>query len=161
MPRTAPPPRRKHPTHQAFIERRNQLVIVFLTVCSAQRKAIFANASAAATLVNAWGRADAWRVGRYVIMPDHLHLFCSPLRGDVSLPHWVQFWKSEASRHWPSRTDHPLWQRDFWDTQLRRADDYDVKLEYVRFNPVRYGLVTHPDAWPYQGELNVLSWDRK
>jgi hypothetical protein len=25
-------------------------------------------------------------------------------------------------------------------------------------NPVRAGLVSRPEEWPYQGELNVLEW---
>lgn len=52
----------------------------------------------------------------------------------------------------------PLWQRQCWDTQLRTGESYDAKWDYVRNNPVRKGLVASPDDWPFQGELNVLSW---
>mgnify|MGYP003875432317 CR=1 FL=1 len=51
-----------------------------------------------------------------------------------------------------------FWQRDFWDTQLRRGESYSAKWKYVRHNPVRAGLVPSADLWPYQGELNVLRW---
>ncbi|MCX7916496.1 MAG: hypothetical protein N3A53_09385, partial [Verrucomicrobiae bacterium] len=57
----------------------------------------------------------------------------------------------------PSRP-RELWQRDFWDTQLRRGESYSAKWEYVRYNPVRAGLVSDPADWPYQGELNILEW---
>lgn len=78
---------------------------------------------------------------------------------EITLKRWVQYWKSLASRDWPSPADQPIWQVDFWDTQLRRGESYESKWEYVRQNPVRHGLCRHPDEWPYQGELNVLAWE--
>jgi REP element-mobilizing transposase RayT len=72
---------------------------------------------------------------------------------------WVRYWKSLASRRWPVPGQQPIWQRDFWDTELRNDDSYEAKWEYVRNNPVRRGLCTSPEAWPYFGELNVLSLD--
>lgn len=51
-----------------------------------------------------------------------------------------------------------LWQTDFWDTQLRHHERYEVKWEYVRQNPVRAGLVKQADEWPFQGEANLLRW---
>jgi putative transposase len=50
------------------------------------------------------------------------------------------------------------WQRDFWDTRLRRSENYDQKWTYVRENPVRAGLVKQPDEWLFQGRMNVLPW---
>jgi REP element-mobilizing transposase RayT len=52
----------------------------------------------------------------------------------------------------------PLWQRHFWDTQLRKGESYDEKWEYVVKNPVRAGLAKQSQDWPYQGELNALAW---
>jgi len=153
------PSGRQHPIHQPVHERSNTPVIVFLTVCSKGRKRIFANPEAHRTIQVAWSVASNWLVGRYMLMPDHLHLFCSPFaQGPEPLRAWVAFWKSEAARHWPRRDDAPIWQRHFWDTQLRRGDSYDAKWDYVLNNPVRAGLVTKSEDWPYQGELNVLRW---
>jgi putative transposase len=90
-------------------------------------------------------------------MPDHVHLFCAP-RADVAIVHWVGFWKGMATRWWPDRDPRPLWQRDCWDTQLRSEPSYEEKWEYVRWNPVRHGLVGNPDEWPFQGEINLLDW---
>lgn len=36
---------------------------------------------------------------------------------------------------------------------------YETKWEYVRNNPLRHGLVTAVDDWPYAGELNVFEWE--
>jgi REP element-mobilizing transposase RayT len=98
-------------------------------------------------------------VGRYVIMPNHLHFFCAPSDESVVLTRWAQYWKALASRSWPRRNERPIWQRDLWDTRLRHGDSYEAKWEYVRSNPVRHGLVTTADQWPYQGELTALWWD--
>ncbi len=54
--------------------------------------------------------------------------------------------------------EHPIWQRDFWDTQLRRNENYEEKWDYVLENPVRAGLVSKSEDWLYHGELNILEW---
>jgi REP element-mobilizing transposase RayT len=150
---------RKHPAHMLPIERHNEPIIIFLTVCAKDRKQIFATSEATHVIVQAWQNANSWSVGRYVIMPDHIHLFCSPARFPREpLGQWVRFWKNVASRKWPRPDEHPVWQRDFWDTQLRREENYDQKWEYVLENPVRAGLVGTPEEWPFRGELNVLRW---
>jgi len=149
---------RKHPVHWPARERCNRAIIVFLTVCTAHRKAVLANGAAVAALRGAWQQADAWLVGRYVVMPDHLHLFCAPRVAGAPLKRWVQYWKSLASMGWPHPGDQPLWQKDFWDRQLRRGDSYAQKWDYVWRNPVRHDLVKQPEDWPWAGELNSLMW---
>jgi hypothetical protein len=47
----------------------------------------------------------------------------------------------------------------FWDTTLRHGDSYEGTWRYVRDNPVRDGLVTRAEEWPYHGELTPLSWE--
>lgn len=151
--------RRQHPAHMPLVEQHNEPIIVFLTACSNDRKQIFACVDAVAVIVDAWQKAKSWSVGRYVIMPDHIHLFCAPgVFPPQSLGQWVRYWKNIASRNWPRPTDHPIWQRDFWDTQLRRHESYSSKWEYVVSNPVRAGLVSSTEEWPFQGELNILRW---
>ncbi len=51
-----------------------------------------------------------------------------------------------------------LWQRDYWDTQMRSREHYDEKLSYVRLNPVRKALVATPEEWPYQGNIYDVHW---
>jgi len=59
---------------------------------------------------------------------------------------------------WPHPEEQPIWQRDCWDTQMRRGQSYSEKWEYVRRNPVRAGLCTSADEWAFQGEMNFLTW---
>jgi putative transposase len=116
---------RKHPVHMPAVERHNEAVIIFLTVCSKDRKPIFAFSDAAHAIISAWREAKTWLVGRYVLMPDHIHLFCAPgVFGAEPLKEWVRYWKTIASKKWPRPSEQPVWQRDFWDTQLRRHESY-------------------------------------
>jgi putative transposase len=108
--------------------------------------------------VSAWATASTWLVGRYVVMPTHLHFFCSPNGIDApSLERWMRFWKLLATRNLGAAAGE-VWQRNHWDRQLRRGESYSEKWEYVRNNPVRHGYVTEAADWPYQGELNELRW---
>lgn len=111
-----------------------------------------------ATLLQAWDSAIGWHVGRYMVMPEHLHFFCSPLAAAPGIRDWISYWKKVTSRLWPFPIVRPVWQRDLWDTQLRRSDSYAKKWEYVVNNPVRRGLVTQSSDWPYQGEIHRLRW---
>jgi REP element-mobilizing transposase RayT len=152
-------PWRQRPSHHPVIERGNRAILVFLTVCTRDRKPILADPAVHALLRESWSLARDWRVGRYVLMPDHMHLFCAPGRVDYPpLRAWVKFWRSWVSMRWPRPEEQPIWQRDCWDTQMRRGQSYGEKWEYVRRNPVRAGLCKSAEEWAFQGEMNVLMW---
>jgi len=40
-----------------------------------------------------------------------------------------------------------LWQPRFFDRALRTLQEYHEKVEYIHLNPVRAGLVAHPQDW--------------
>ena len=98
-------------------------------------------------------------VGRYVIMPDHMHLFvCFGRSCWISLGEWIKGMKRELSLSlprssvWPTRIPGQLsssiWQPGFHDHLLRSSESYANKWNYVRDNPIRAGLVKTADAWP-------------
>jgi len=158
-PHKAGPPThvRRAPAHHPVVEAGNQSVIVFVTVCTEQKRPILASEAAHQLVISAWLKAPAWNVGRYVIMPDHIHFFAAPNTLPPSgLPRWVSQWKAFVSRQFSMPQGSKLWQKNFWDTQLRQSENHSMKWNYVRQNPVRAGLVSQPDQWPYQGELNTL-----
>jgi putative transposase len=156
-PSDTPLPKRHHPAHLPNIERHNEPVIIFVTVCSKNRRCTLASERVHDALLSAWSHAKQYIVGRYVIMPDHVHLFCSPIFLHVeSVARWCGYWKRLVSVD--LNEVGGIWQRDCWDTQLRRGDHYGEKWEYVQQNPVRRGLVVRTEDWPYQGVLNELRW---
>jgi putative transposase len=96
-------------------------------------------------------------VGRYVLMPDHIHLFVSASPEGVALPTWIKSLKNTLSKSWrTSAIAAPHWQKGFFDHLLRSAVSYGEKWTYVAANPVRAGLVSTAEAWPYQGTIHDL-----
>jgi len=149
---------RKHPIHLTPLEAHNRSILIYVTACTKRRRPILASSLGHEAILGAWSAASKWLVGRYVVMPDHVHLFCAPNAIEApSLEKWMKYWKSRATSNM-RKPGGTVWQRDHWDRQLRSGESYDDKWEYVRSNPVRHGLVIKADDWPYQGELNELRW---
>ena len=152
-------PMRTRPAHFPPVESGNRSIILFVTVCTFRKRPLLANRQAHDLLVNVWKAADLWSVGRYVIMPDHIHLFCAPNRIPAGeFGRWMEYWKSRVAAEWNGENVEKLWQRDWWDTQLRQGESFSEKWEYVRENPVRAGLVNTAEDWPFQGEIHHLMW---
>jgi putative transposase len=136
--------------------------LLFLTVCTDKRRQLLANPNAHALLAQLWSdsrRHNGWCVGRYVVMPDHIHLFARPDEKPVPLARWVAAWKSISARLIVANNSArpPIWQRDYFDRFIRTLESYDEKWDYVCNNPVRAGLVNKRDDWPFQGVIHDLS----
>ena len=124
---------------------------------------MLADASTADILVDGWRAAPdlfGWCVGRYALMPDHVHFFAARCVDEArTLSVFVGSWKSWTRKEIRSTVHPPFeWQREFFDHLLRSTESYAQKWEYLRMNPVRAGLVASADEWPYQGEIEVLEW---
>src|SRR5262245_52397849 len=107
-------PHRKGPAHFPTVTVGFQSIIIFLTVCTRQRKALLGDDKAARLILKSWQTANFWRVGRFVIMPDHIHLFCAPNTFPPQpLKKWIEYWRNQVTRAWPHRAQIPIWQREF------------------------------------------------
>jgi hypothetical protein len=63
--------------------------IYFITTCTFKRRAILASKEVAAILIDEWRNAHdrhGWAIGRYVVMPNHVHFLCSAELGAKTLP---------------------------------------------------------------------------
>jgi REP element-mobilizing transposase RayT len=135
--------------------------LVFLTVCTAQRSSVLANAIAHSILAELWRDSlerNGWCVGRFVVMPDHIHLFAMPAEKPQQLSKWIAVWKAISARQIIAKTgaSAPIWQRDHFDRYLRTTESYGKKWDYVCNNPVHAKLVSNSDEWPYQGIIHEL-----
>jgi REP element-mobilizing transposase RayT len=146
--------------------------IYFITTCTDHRKYILADSRIAQILVEEWHGAlerHGWLIGRYVIMPDHVHFFCS-YKQEIDQPHpidlskFIQQWKQWTSKRIIreintviGKNKPPIWQKEYFDHLLRSEESYIQKWEYVRENPVRKNLVKRSEDWPWQGEIYDLS----
>ena len=145
-------PQRKRPAHGVH-RRHDRPKIVYDTVCVRDRQFALDDSLIHDLLRDVWTEADRWRVGRYMIMPDHIHYFAAPSVETHDLEPWVKYWKSIFRK----RSGIAL-QTGHWDTRIRSAAHYQQIWEYIVQNPVRKGLVAAPELWPYQGELYELPW---
>ena len=138
--------------------------IFFITVCTQTRRRELATAGVHEICRECWqvgAELHGWIVGRYVLMPDHVHFFCAAKRDDFRLETSIGKWKEWVAKYANGRLGiaTPLWQKEFFDHLLRSGESYEEKWNYVRQNPVRAGLVRCAEDWPYQGELNNLRFD--
>jgi putative transposase len=146
-------PDRTSPNHLSHP--RDSCDIIFVTVCTKRRIDILANDVSHRILSSLWHDTTHWVVGRYVLMPDHIHLFARHAnRGSASMKEWITWWKRKFSLH--LKCGSAVWQQSFWDTRMRSESQYHSKWLYVRDNPVRAGLVTSHEEWSFQGEIYVL-----
>lgn len=160
-------PTRKHPAHMPPVERHNTPILLFVTLAIQPRGPHLANPSFHKAFGSACADADAWSVGFYLIMPDHVHLFCRPARVPaVPIKRWSTYLKERITKHLHANMEGEAllspfpwkWLPDCWDTQVRSGEHYHQKWDYILQNPVRQGLVTVPSDWPWQGILNDLRW---
>jgi REP element-mobilizing transposase RayT len=132
--------------------------VFFITFCTQQRRKLLASDTVHTAFVSFATRAHLEQnvaVGRYVIMPDHVHFFVR--RPDnLQLGRWVGMLKQALAKQIALAGPLPTWQRGFFDHVLRSDESYAQKWNYVRENPVRAGLVTNVDDWPYSGEIVVI-----
>jgi putative transposase len=127
--------------------------VYFVTLCTKDRRRALANATVHSVLID-YGRGGlpgGSALGRYVIMPDHIHLFVAGA-DDFDLGGWVRGLKRVVAAA-VSGGRGGLWQRGFFDHLIRNSESYSEKWDYVLENPVRAGLVSSADKWPFQGEI--------
>ena len=138
--------------------------VYFITACTHERRPILASAEVLSILRREWEVAKGchgWLVGRYVIMPDHVHFFCTEMSDGAphSLSRFVGAWKEWTAkvmlRTLPATA--PVWQKRFFDHVLRSDESYAEKWMYVRDNPVRAGLTVDSESWPFQGFVDFDS----
>jgi len=42
-----------------------------------------------------------------------------------------------------------IWQRRFWEHQIRNEDDLQRHIDYIHYNPIKHGLVEKIEDWPW------------
>ena len=149
-------------------------LLFFVTFCTGRRRKILANTRAHRAFIDYAKRGldHNVAVGRYVLMPDHIHFFVA---GDheFDLGMGVRGLKcvvaaaitggrdgkdpaaetAAATSFSPAGKLQPFWQCGFLDHLIRNTESYAQKWDYVRENPIRAGLVSATEDWPFQGEI--------
>lgn len=93
------------------------------------------------------------RLHAAVVMPDHVHLLLTPLCDEegwpYGLPAILKLIKGTSARSVNQflGSSGPVWQEESFDHVLRSDESLQQKLDYIRQNPVRAGLVTKPEDY--------------
>ncbi len=98
----------------------------------------------------------------YVVMPEHFHLLIGePEHGDPSVVMKVvkeRFTRRLNRRRGKSPSAQvilwklvrrPVWQKRFYDFNVWSQRKRVEKLRYMHRNPVKRGLVAHPEQWKW------------
>ena len=93
-----------------------------------------------------------------VVLPDHLHAIWRLPVGDAAYPMRWSLLKAEFSRRQErgeraslsraAKRERGIWQRRYWEHQIRDESDLARHMEYIHFNPVKHGWVIRPVDWP-------------
>jgi putative transposase len=93
------------------------------------------------------------------VMPEHLHAIWRLPEGDSDFPLRWQLIKRRFSRGMTpapersasqlSKRDKGIWQRRYWEHQIRGEEDLARHVDYIHFNPVKHGLVAQVKDWPH------------
>lgn len=93
------------------------------------------------------------------ILPDHVHAVWRLPEADSDYSsRWQQIKRrfsslvqadARRSRSLRSKREKGLWQRRFWEHQIRDDEDLARHVDYIHINPVKHGHVQAVAEWPY------------
>jgi len=117
----------------------------FVTFCTKDRRVLVSDERDLVFECCKYGIGRVHYLHCAVVMPDHVHLILTPY-DNVTIRYIVAAIKSISSRRIKRP---PLWQRESFDRIIRSSESLRTKYEYVADNPVRKGLVTNADEYPW------------
>ena len=87
------------------------------------------------------------RIYAYVIMPEHLHLLMNEPPA-ILVAQFLKSLKQESSRLLKSDRKQ-FWQIRYYDRNINCEDERSNVIRYIHHNPVKRGLVTSPEHYPW------------
>jgi putative transposase len=136
----------------------------FFTVVAQERRPILTTEKVRAALREAIQQVRTtlpFQIDAWVLLPDHLHCIWTLPEGDTNFSaRWaiikrqvngrcVSTINPSQSHSRLKRNERTFWQRRFWEHQIRDDNDLAKHLDYIHWNPVKYGLVKAAKDWSY------------
>ena len=101
---------------------------------------------------------ERYELIQWCIMPNHVHVLIK-VRPGVSLSTILHSWRTftahEANKIL-GRTGQ-FWMHEYFDRYIRDARHFESTVNYIRNNPVKAGLVSEPEQWPWVGDSTQVS----
>ncbi len=127
----------------------------FVTFCTLNREILAPESRTIALDCCLHDNTKAFWLHAGVIMPEHAHLLLTPFsevdRLTLTLATILGAIKGVSSHRINDAIGRSgrLWQEESFDRILRSRDDLQETAEYIIMNPVRRGLVSVPDDYPW------------
>jgi putative transposase len=104
-------------------------------------------------------QAHPFSIVAMMVLPDHLHAIWRLPEGDADYPLRWSLIKAGFSRRQATgerirssrkaRRERGIWQRRYWEHQIRDDADLERHVDYIHFNPVKHHWVARAVDWPY------------
>jgi len=105
---------------------------------------------------------QSWTPLHWVVMPSHIHiLYIGGQIGMKELMRDFKHWTASQANRILGRSGERFWQDEWFDHWLRSADETDRIAHYIRQNPVKAGLVTTAENWPYASWATNVAQSRR
>jgi putative transposase len=136
----------------------------FFTVVTHNRQPLFQNNETVALLRQAFHIVKAeppFIIDAIVVLLVHIHSIWTLPEGDADFSsRWrrikalfsfrcPEVYKQQRSIARQRKGEQAIWQRRFWEHQIRNETDLSQHIDYIHYNPVKHGLVDAPRDWPY------------
>ncbi len=149
-----------------FIRSRMSGGTFFFTVVTYRRREILTDPKGIVILrrvISEVRQEHPFSIDGWVLLPDHMHCIWTLPEGDDDYSQRWGLIKARFSRSTRtlfhcnnlmtnSKERHrecSIWQRRFWEHQIRDEKDLHAHLDYVHYNPVKHGMVVNVANWPY------------
>ena len=120
---------------------------------SPQRKAEWRDAFQGAAKIYGW-QIIAW-----VVLDNHYHAIVQSPEHATNLSKFINSYHKLTARKW-NREDgmegRKVWW-NYWDRCIRSEDDYYSRIKYVRWNPVKHGLMERPENYEFSNYKAYLN----
>ena len=138
----------------------------FFTVVTYRRQKILTHPAcvdALRNIIKDVKQTHPFKINAWILLPEHMHCIWTLPKGDVDYSKRWGLIKSTFSKRmketlhrdeWITKSktkyrESTIWQRRFWEHQIRDCEDYQRHMDYLHYNPVKHRLVKSVKDWPH------------
>ena len=99
------------------------------------------------TLIRGAFELHRYELNAFAVMANHVHVLLSPMLQVRKITREIKGFTARQANSILGRTGRRFWQEESFDHVLRTSESLMEKIEYIRQNPVRRGLVAKPEDY--------------
>jgi len=137
----------------------------FFTLATYTRQPIFNNNHARFLLRKTWletTRNRPFHLEATCLLSDHLHFIIRLAENDIDYSTHIVSIKGRFTKTFleenktngfgagrRDKGERTVWQHHFWEHLIKDEMDFENHVDYIYYNPVKNGLVTRVQDWPF------------